>query len=648
MGVGKSTFAFTNTAITLDGGSTTINITRDNQSYSHKISHGYGDIATLAVGTTSYTWEPTAAQLTKFFQEIPNQKTRQIDVYLDTYNGSTLVGRDVHAVTVTLSEVTGKPTISNFAINDDNATTKGWEILVYGKSTITASQSVSAKHGATITKTVYTYGGNEYSSIGDLIGSLPLTTTPTNYTIGCKTADSRGFATTASLTKSCAKYEAPTIDTLEMVRCDSSGNETEAGTKAKAIVKGSWASLSGKNTATFKIGYKLQNGTLLTYQKISVTNGIVDYEGILDATLDSNSDYLFAVSLVDELNGSFTEESIGFSNSQNIMYISADGEELILGSSSDGNILIGPDHVDIRKGEALRASFEATRLRLGGGYMELGYDESAGGYGSYLTSDWTSGITIGSPSGMLPGDPIGPGNKLVSSIKVFGGERPGIILSNLTGSVIKLYEYTENLVFGSGSSIISAGDWIHVSATKAFTYDIPVVTVDCNALVYSGKWCLGNGSTNRPIDKNGWLESMLYSDNYCHQTYTTYTGERYTRMMQEGTWKAWVDESTTEWQWFWKTSSHNYCGYRKKNGLVEVAASSAGEWPLSPKQMVKNYTLPVDCRPSVTIFGIGTEKDYRGYEVQFCIDTDGVIQIINLDPSNTTMYWGFNTTFIPG
>ena len=62
MGVGKSTFAFTNTAITLDGGSTTINITRDNQSYSHKLSHGYGTIATLAVGTTSYTWEPTADQ----------------------------------------------------------------------------------------------------------------------------------------------------------------------------------------------------------------------------------------------------------------------------------------------------------------------------------------------------------------------------------------------------------------------------------------------------------------------------------------------------------------------------------------------------------------------------------------------------------
>ena len=519
MGVGKSTFAFTNTAITLDGGSTTINITRDNQSYSHKISHGYGDIATLAVGTTSYTWEPTAAQLTKFFQEIPNQKTRQIDVYLDTYNGSTLVGRDVHAVTVTLSEVTGKPTISNFAINDDNATTKGWEILVYGKSTITASQSVSAKHGATITKTVYTYGGNEYSSIGDLIGSLPLTTTPTNYTIGCKTADSRGFATTASLTKSCAKYEAPTIDTLEMVRCDSSGNETEAGTKAKAIVKGSWASLSGKNTATFKIGYKLQNGTLLTYQKISVTNGIVDYEGILDATLDSNSDYLFAVSLVDELNGSFTEESIGFSNSQNIMYISADGEELILGSSSDGNILIGPDHVDIRKGENVRASFEADRLTLGDGYLRVECIDADGG-----TGKWT---------GIKAVDP------LVKSMEL------AIDDGTNHGNWIALSLAQKDKPSGTGSTPIASyaslhADHINFKAAQSLTYDIPVLNSgDCNTLTRSGKWYLGNGSTNRPIDKNGWLETKLYSTDHCHQTYTTYTGEVYTRTMQAGTWGGW-------------------------------------------------------------------------------------------------------------
>ena len=537
MGVGKSTFAFTNTAITLDGGSTTINITRDNQSYSHKLSHGYGTIATLAVGTTSYTWKPTAAQLTKFFEEIPNQKTRQIDVYLDTYNGSTLVGRDVHALTVTLSEATGKATISGFAINDGNSTTSGWGIVVDGKSALSIAKTVTAKYGANITKAVFTYGSNEFMTIDDLVGSLPLTAAAKSYNIGYKVTDSRGFVTTASVSKSCARYEAPMIDTLEMVRCDSSGNETEAGTKAKAIVKGSWASIGGKNTATFKLGYKLQNGTSYTYQTITVTNGVVNVEQILSVTLSADSDYLFAVSLVDGLGGSFTEESIGFSNSKNIMYVSADGEELILGSSSDGNILIGPDHVDIRKGENVRASFEADRLTLGDGYLNLGYGANDGNKhsGTYLMTETSNTIDvflkdIANPDGGYYGASVQLHNTgTYYGTKITGGE-----------ASIGVYVADIDAVVPDASTIKLNAGRVHVAASKELTYDIPVLNSgDCNTLTRSGKWYLANGSINRPIDKNGWLETKLYSTTHCHQTYTTYTGEIYTRMMQAGTWGGW-------------------------------------------------------------------------------------------------------------
>ena len=519
MGVGKSTFAFTNTAITLDGGSTTIDITIDNQSYSHKLSHGYGTIATLAVGTTSYTWKPTAAQLTKFFEEVPNQKTRQIDVYLDTYNGSTLVGRDVHALTVTLSEATGKATISGFAINDGNAITKGRGVIVNGKSTLTASKTVTAKHGANITKAVFTYESNEYMSVEDLVASLPLTTTPTNYTIGYKVTDSRGFTTAASLTKSCARYDAPTIDTLEMVRCDSDGNETEAGTKAKAIVKGSWSSLGGKNTATFKLGYKLQNGDSYTYQTIAVTNGTVNVEQILSVTLSADSDYLFAVSLVDGLSGSFTEESIGFSNSKNIMYVSADGEELILGSSSDGNILIGPDHVDIRKGENVRASFQANKLSFGDGYFEM-----------LCTTDDSGEKRVAS---IHSTDPLVQSSNFV----LWNEGKTDYASLNLNQTIIP--SGISTVLAGTGATL--RADHIVLKPKQTLTYDIPVLQAgNCNELVASGKYYLGNNGTNRPVNKNGWLESMLYSTDYCYQRYTTYTGEMYERMMQSGNWGDWL------------------------------------------------------------------------------------------------------------
>ena len=628
MGVGKSTFAFTNTAITLDGGSTTINITRDNQSYSHKLSHGHGTIVTLAVGTTSYTWKPTAAQLTKFFEEVPNQKTRQIDVYLDTYNGSTLVGRDVHALTVTLSEATGKATISGFAINDDNSTTSGWGIVVDGKSALSIAKTVTAKYGANITKAVFTYGSNEFMTIDDLVGSLPLTTAAKSYNIGYKVTDSRGFVTTASVSKSCARYEAPMIDTLEMVRCDSSGNETEAGTKAKAIVKGSWASIGGKNTATFKLGYKLQNGTSYTYQTITVTNGVVNVEQILSATLTANSDYLFAVSLVDGLGGSFTEESIGFSNSKNIMYVSADGEELILGSSSDGNILIGPDHVDIRKGENVRASCEADRLTLGDGYRRVECIDADGG-----TGKWT---------GIKAVDP------LVKSMEL------AIDDGTNHGNWIALSLAQKDKPSGTGSTTIAScaslhADHINFKAAQSLTYDIPVLNSgDCNTLTRSGKWYLGNGSTNRPIDKNGWLETKLYSTDYCHQTYTTYTGEIYVRMMQAGTWGVWsVLYEDTGWQYWWYSTPNDYAGYRRKNGFVEVSTKSAGGKTIAAKGSLQ-YTLPKGYRPSVGVGCLGSAQDYRGYEFQIIIDSDGMVTIGNLDPSASRTYWTASMMFIPG
>lgn len=378
MGVGKSTFAFSASSITIDGGSTSIGITRDNQSYSHKLLHGYGDIATLAVGTTSYTWTPTASALTEFFEEVPAQKSRLIDVYLDTYNGSTKVGRDVHALAVTLSEATGKPTVSNFAISDSNSVTNGLGIIIDGKSTLTASATPTAKYGATISRNVFTctHGGKTYESyyINDLIASLPLTTTPTAFTIGYESTDSRGFSNTATLSKTVAKYQAPDIDTFEVIRCDASGNEDEDGAKAKIIIQGSWAAMNVgtayKNAATLKVGYKAKSATDYTYQTISVSAGTIDISQLLSATLTAGTEYEFSVELKDGLGVSDTRTGVGCSNVANILYVSADGKELVIGSDTGNNVMIDSDSVDIRSGSTVLSTFTENSIELGKNSIE--------------------------------------------------------------------------------------------------------------------------------------------------------------------------------------------------------------------------------------------------------------------------------------
>lgn len=77
------------------------------------------------------------------------------------------------------------------------------------------------------------------------------------------------------------------------------------------------------------------------------------------------------------------------------------------------------------------------------------------------------------------------------------------------------------------------------------TEDIPVINGDCNALTTSGTYYLGAASTNRPIDINGWLTVKTYANDsgYCFQEFTSYSGLRYRRMRDNGTWGSWIQEA---------------------------------------------------------------------------------------------------------
>lgn len=574
MGVGKTTFTLSPTGITLDGGSTSINLTRDNQSYTNKLLHGYGDVYTFPAGATSYTWKPTAAQLTKFFQEVPAQKTRLVDVYLDTYNGSTKVGRDVHALTVTLSEATGKPTVSGFSVTDSNATANGLGIIVDGKSALTATATPTAKYGATISMNVFAcdYNGKHYESyyINDLIASLPLTTTPTSFTLGYKSTDSRGFSNIATLSKTVAKYQAPHVDTFEVVRCNASGTEADNGTKAKVIVKGSWAAMkvgtAYKNPATLNVGYKTKAATSYTYQAITVTGGTVNVSQLLSATLTAGTDYEFSVQLADKFE-TYSESGIGCSNVKNVLYVSADGEDLVIGTDTGNNVMIDPNGVSVREGSKTCAKFTKNEIELGndnenarismvGRNLQMlvehvGDDDEAASIlsdnnlvicpfnnsvttNAYINASSTDvGITEISEAGMYSDVNLSIG---VSGFRNSTANRPFADIS-LHATVDETSESYSAISMNADNLYLYGKT--HVSG--GFTEDIPVLASgNCNDLTTTGKYCIGNSGTNRPVNINGWLESKLYSTDYCYQTYTTYQGQTYRRLMSAGTWGSWI------------------------------------------------------------------------------------------------------------
>ena len=129
------------------------------------------------------------------------------------------------------------------------------------------------------------------------------------------------------------------------------------------------------------------------------------------------------------------------------------------------------------------------------------------------------------------------------------------------GKQIKFYP-TES--FGiDGVSIGFKGKGIGLYPTEELELGIPVITGNCNTLTKSCTWYLGNGSTNRPLDQNGWLISRPYSTDYCHQTYITNTGGIYRRMMRAGKWSI--------WQGGYANVKKLWSGTLSKGGSVTVA-----------------------------------------------------------------------------
>ena len=215
-----------------------------------------------------------------------------------------------------------------------------------------------------------------------------------------------------------------------------------------------------------------------------------------------------------------------------------DDTKITLGRTGS-NITLNLQNTDmvIADGEDIRASFESDKLTLGGGYLVLGYDDTASGIGAYLTSSEYDTINLIIPAevGSLPN-----GNNISSRLHMWGGTRPAIELSNSEGSDLLVGVIQDEATSEYGSLIRLNAEYIKLQATKKLSYNIPALqSQNCNNITDSGKYYLGNNSTNRPENTNGWLECMKYSTNYCAQTYTTYNGKKYTRYQQNGTWGAW-------------------------------------------------------------------------------------------------------------
>lgn len=207
----SSSFTMTDKDIWAGEGAT-VNITKASSSFTHTVYYKFGvNTRTIATKTTAVS-VPFTTQLDDL-NAIPNSDYGNGDMYVDTYDGTTLIGsRKITFVIYAPSSVA--PSIGAFSVSDTNSvitSLMGTGNFVQGFSNLQFSMSASGKYGSTIAS--YTTSFNGYTS-KSTSWNHGVISKAGNLTATLTVIDSRGMTTTQDLTITILPYSAPTISSF--------------------------------------------------------------------------------------------------------------------------------------------------------------------------------------------------------------------------------------------------------------------------------------------------------------------------------------------------------------------------------------------------------------------------------------------------
>ena len=287
------------------GSAVTISVSgRASTSFSHVLTYSIGtasgSIATLNTSTTSYSWTVP----TSIANQMPNATSGTVTITCTTKSGTTTIGsKNVSFTAKVPNTSTFQPTISSFAVTENNATVSGLNLgssyLVQGKSKITISGTPAGKNGATIKTTTYKVGSTTVSSPSNITitasGSLAIQMTVT---------DSRGYSTTSSTTKTSLAYAAPKVTAMNFYRSTSNGTQDGSGEYLHYVFTGAITSLNSKNANTWQLHYQ-QRGTSTWTSVASGTGYTLNVSGTSSsAILGVDNSYTVRLTLNDSFGSS--------------------------------------------------------------------------------------------------------------------------------------------------------------------------------------------------------------------------------------------------------------------------------------------------------------------------------------------------------
>lgn len=233
------------------GQAAAIKINRAASTYVHTIKVSFnGYTATLTTSaTTSYSWTPSVAT---YAPHVPNAFSGTCTVTVETHlaSDSSLIGSVQK--TVTLRVPTYTPTISTFTLSPSGSFSEHG-IYVQGLSRANLTLAATGLNGATVSKWVVnekTVTSPYQTDIFKEKGTQSIKVTMT---------DSRGVSVSQTKTVSVVAYAPPTLKINTLARCTSAGTLSDTGTYVLVNCTPTFSSVSGHNSATIKVAYKLSS-----------------------------------------------------------------------------------------------------------------------------------------------------------------------------------------------------------------------------------------------------------------------------------------------------------------------------------------------------------------------------------------------------
>lgn len=247
------------------GDTISIHMNRKSSSFTHTVRYAFGSKSGTCIDadtgkaatavTTGFRWKIPE----NFMDLLPATTYGSGTIYVDTYNGSTLVGTKYCGFTATVP-ASVKPACS-FTLDDVNNIDDIYGSPVKGLSKIKVTVTTTPAYSSPIASCTITANGATYNGTTATTGLL---STSGSSVVTATVKDKRGRSNSVSYTMNVQNYVAPSVSAVSVQRCNSDGTANAQGANVKVTFSAAVSSMNSKNEASYQVRYKKSTASAYT------------------------------------------------------------------------------------------------------------------------------------------------------------------------------------------------------------------------------------------------------------------------------------------------------------------------------------------------------------------------------------------------